>query len=212
LALAVCISHIRVPSVRSRNHDMGMAEAIFRRPRWIQGGSGVTTGHKIQVMNTNRPATVERIRFPWWLIALAVVGFLGVQVLVYFATLKDPPPLAVRIFLLPFAGLVVAFYILVAGYVNRDAKRRGMNSLVWTLLVIFIPNAIGFIIYFLTRRPLLLRCPQCSSQIEAGFTYCPGCSYKLTPTCPECNRSITITGAFCPYCGRALRATAPAEP
>jgi double zinc ribbon protein len=167
---------------------------------------------KIQVMNTNRPATVERIRFPWWLIALAVVGFLGVQVLVYFATLRDPPPLAVRILLLPFAGLVVAFYILVAGYVNRDAKRRGMNSLVWTLLVIFIPNAIGFIIYFLTRRPLLLRCPQCSSHIEAGFTYCPGCSYKLTPTCPECNRSITITGAFCPYCGKGLRATAPARP
>jgi hypothetical protein len=30
-----------------------------------------------------------------------------------------------------------------------------MNSLVWTLLVIFIPNGIGFIIYFLTRQPLL---------------------------------------------------------
>jgi hypothetical protein len=161
---------------------------------------------------TKFPPVAERMRFPWWLIALAVVGFLGVQALVHFATLSDPPPLGVRIFLLPFAGLVVAFYILVAGYVNRDAKRRGMNSLVWTLLVIFIPNAIGFIIYFLTRRPVLLQCPQCSTHIEAGFTYCPRCSYKLTPTCPKCDRSVTITDVFCPYCGKALEATPPAEP
>ena len=169
-------------------------------------------GHEIRTVNANKLPIAEGIRFPWWLIALAVVAFVGVQALVYFATLHDPPPLGVRIFLLPLAGLVAAFYVLVAGYVNSDAKRRGMKSLVWTLLVIFIPNAIGFIIYFLTRSPLLLQCPQCSSRIEAEFAYCPTCSYKLTPTCPACNRSITITDAFCPYCGKPLRATAPAEP
>jgi len=163
-------------------------------------------------MNTNKAPIAERIRFPWWLIALAVVGFLGAQALGHFVTLSDPPPLGVRIFLLPFAGLIVAFYILVAGYVNRDAKRRGMNSLIWTLLVIFIPNAIGFIIYFLTRRPLVQQCPECSARIQSGFTYCPKCSYKLTPTCPKCDRSVATTDVFCPYCGKALGAAPHVEP
>jgi hypothetical protein len=47
----------------------------------------------------------------WWLIALALAGFLGVQVAIHFGTLNNPPPLALRIFLVPFAGLVFAFYI-----------------------------------------------------------------------------------------------------
>jgi hypothetical protein len=161
-------------------------------------------------MERNRqPANEITIRFPWWLIALAVTAFLGVQAAVHFPTLDNPPPLVVRIFLVPFAGLVLAFYILVAGYVNRDAKRRGMSSLVWTLLVIFIPNGIGFIIYFLTRRPLLLYCPQCAAHIKAGFAYCPRCSYKLTPTCPKCHRSLGPTDAYCPYCGEAIGGVPP---
>jgi putative effector of murein hydrolase LrgA (UPF0299 family) len=160
-------------------------------------------------MDRNRTLTSETIQFPWWLIALALAGFLGVQAAVYFGTAGNPPPLPMRIFLVPFAGLVLAFYILVAGYVNRDAKRRGMNSLVWTLLVILIPNGIGFIIYFLTRQPLLLRCPQCSAQVKAGFAYCPRCSYKLTPTCPKCHRSLGLTDVFCPYCGESVGAVSP---
>lgn len=49
---------------------------------------------------------------------------------------------------------ILAFLVRMIGYVNRDAGRRGMNRLAWTLIVIFVPNAIGFIIYFLMRNPL----------------------------------------------------------
>ena len=47
-------------------------------------------------------------------------------------------------------------------YVNRDAKRRGMSSGLWTFLVMVLTPAyfaIGFILYFLMRQPLALRLP-----------------------------------------------------
>jgi len=61
------------------------------------------------------------------------------------------------------ASLFIAIFIFLVGYVNRDAKRRGMNSGLWTFLVIVLCPAyfaIGFIIYFLMRQPLPFNCPQ----------------------------------------------------
>ena len=55
-------------------------------------------------------------------------------------------------------GMFLGAVILMIGYVNVDSKRRGMNSLLWTLLVIFVPKALGFIAYFLLRKPLLMPC------------------------------------------------------
>ena len=37
------------------------------------------------------------------------------------------------------------------GYIYADAKRRGMNALLWTLLAMLLPKPIGFIAYFLLR-------------------------------------------------------------
>ena len=69
------------------------------------------------------------------------------------------------------AASFLAIVILMIGYVNADSKRRGMNSLLWTLLVIFIPKALGFIAYFLLRKPLMMPCPKCrtpSARISAS--------------------------------------------
>jgi hypothetical protein len=65
---------------------------------------------------------------------------------------------------------VLFFYVLFIGYVYRDAQRRGMRHILWTLLVIFIPNAIGFILYFILRDPLLKGCVQCGADIRTTFT------------------------------------------
>src|SRR5512135_876460 len=71
---------------------------------------------------------------------------------------QNPQPLS---FLLGYGGfMVIAGWILLLGYVIRDATRRHMNSSLWAVLVLLIPNAIGFIIYFLLRHPLLVKCPQ----------------------------------------------------
>lgn len=146
---------------------------------------------------------------PAWAIALAGVVFVCMQVVFNFVIPEqksnaNPPPAALLAFLGILAGAVLACYILLVGYVNRDAGRRGMSRVLWTLLVIFIPNALGFIVYFLLRQPLMQPCPQCHTPVQATFNYCPTCNTKLHPHCAQCQRMVRLTDTFCPYCGYKL--------
>jgi len=106
---------------------------------------------------------------------------------------------------------VVSFFmaaiIFWVAYVNRDAKRRGMNAAVWTLLVIVLLPAwtfVGFLIYFLMREPLPYPCPQCGKSVGARFNFCPNCKCNLHPSCPNCKREVVETDKFCPYCAQEL--------
>ena len=47
------------------------------------------------------------------------------------------------------------------------------------LLAIFIPNALGIILYFVLREPMMTPCPQCSTLVKPGFAFCPACGTKL---------------------------------
>jgi Double zinc ribbon len=142
----------------------------------------------------------EEIRLvPRWLFALVVV--LYVAALVTSITLG--------LYRITAIAFPVACVLLLVGYVNRDAMRRGMNSTLWTLLVItLIPAclATGFIIYFLIREPLPYDCPHCGWRVSARFNYCPNCDYNLHPTCPRCRREVNYTDRYCPYCGYTLKA------
>src|SRR5271157_3767299 len=119
----------------------------------------------------------------------------------------DLPPMPWWGIITVIGGLIVAIIILIVGYVNADSKRRGMNSLLWTLLVIFIPKALGFIAYFLLRKPLLLPCPKCGIALGDDFRYCPKCGYALTPSCSHCGRAVSSDYVCCPYCGKTVGAT-----
>jgi quinol-cytochrome oxidoreductase complex cytochrome b subunit len=148
---------------------------------------------------------------PGWAIVLSIVLFAGIQVLFHGTMFpRDPhaPPLAVRVLLGVLAGCALVFFTLLVGYVNRDAKRRGMNRTLWTILVIFVPDLIGFIIYFLLRQPVWATCPQCVATVNPAFNYCPRCKFNLHPACPQCHRAIQAGDAFCPYCASELKAPA----
>jgi NhaP-type Na+/H+ or K+/H+ antiporter len=111
-------------------------------------------------------------------------------------------------------SLVFATIIFWVAYVNRDAKRRGMNSAVWTLLVIVLLPAwtfVGFLIYFLMREPLPYPCPQCGKSVGARFNFCPNCKCNLHPSCPNCKREVVETDKFCPYCAYELGTEAPSS-
>ena len=125
--------------------------------------------------------------------------------------LRDNPALAS----LALAGLVtatsltLAILIFLIAYVNRDAKRRGMNSALWTILVIILLPAwgfIGFVIYFLMREPLPYPCPQCGTSVSARYNFCPNCKCNLHPSCPQCKREVGEMDKFCPHCGNDLKA------
>jgi ABC-type Fe3+ transport system permease subunit len=112
-------------------------------------------------------------------------------------------------------SLILAILIFLIAYVNRDAKRRGMNSALWTILVIILLPAwgfIGFVIYFLMREPLPYPCPQCAATVGARFNFCPNCKCNLYPSCPQCKHEVAETDKFCPNCGNDIKAAADAEP
>ena len=128
--------------------------------------------------------------------------------LFFFAVPRDAEvghwPIAAKVALTTCTGMVVAIWILVIGYINADARRRGMRYVLWTFLAILVPNWIGILLYFIFRDPLLARCGKCGAQGRVNFAYCPQCGTQLVPGCPACKRSIEPGWKSCPYCGNAL--------
>jgi len=129
--------------------------------------------------------------------------------------LRDNPALAQLALagLITLVSLFFASFIFMLAYVNRDASRRGMNSALWTILVlIFIPTwgLIGLVIYLLMREPLPYPCPECATTVNARFNFCPNCKCNLHPSCHQCKREVGELDKFCPHCGSDLKAPADA--
>lgn len=98
-------------------------------------------------------------------------------------------------------GLLAGAYAIAAGYVYGDARRRGMRYVMWTLLVIFIPNAIGFILYFMMREPMPVYCPRCGRGMNPGFAFCPTCGNNVAPGCGSCGKRLEAGWTHCAWCG-----------
>lgn len=106
-------------------------------------------------------------------------------------------------------GLLAGLLVLLFGYINADARRRGMRYVMWTLLAIFVPSHVGIILYFIFREPLLARCAKCGAQARTNFAFCPQCGSQMSPACPACKRGVETGWQRCPYCGAGLGATPP---
>jgi len=143
--------------------------------------------------------------------AAAVVCYLGFVALVWnFLIPRDedlsPWPEWGKVVFAIGIPLFLAMYILLIGYVNGDARRRGMRYVLWTLLSIFIPNAIGIILYFIMRERLMRDCPGCGKRVRGMYTFCPLCGTEVVQSCPGCRRSIEAGWSHCPSCGKGLKA------
>ncbi len=104
-------------------------------------------------------------------------------------------------------SIFVAALLFLIGYVHHDAKRRGMNATMWTIVVVILLPAwlfMGFIIYFMLREPLPYPCPQCGADVSARFNYCPTCKFNLRPSCPQCRREVQLGDRYCPHCASEL--------
>jgi len=165
----------------------------------------------MQIKNEIQTGLAAEIRIvPTWAWALAGAIFIAMQILCNFflAGLSGAPPEQWRALIGVVGGMFIGCFVLLIGYVNRDARRRGMNAILWTLLAILIPHGLGLILYFILRQPLQRICPQCGTAVQTGFNFCPRCSYKLSPSCPKCQRLVGANDVFCPYCGSSLRSPA----
>jgi hypothetical protein len=147
---------------------------------------------------------------PVWARVLGLVILLAVPlgVTALMSLDANPPPLLFGIVIGALVGSMMAALALAIGYVNRDAKRRGMSSALWTLIVVFVPNALGFLIYFLMREPLRSPCPSCGQLVQPAFNYCPNCHHALKPLCPACGKALAAEHAYCPYCGGSTKPAA----
>ena len=193
--------------------------------------ASTTFNEKMRRMRFRRAKEKTRFRdelriVPKWLIVALIIIFLGVQAGCLIGNLGFkamssphgqvwPYPNDAALSGLAVAGIITAAsiplsaFFLLAGYVNRDARRRGMNSTLWTILVVILSGGwllVGFFIYFLMREPLPYNCPQCGATVGARFNYCPNCKCNLRPSCPQCKREVGELDKFCPYCATELTA------
>ena len=143
---------------------------------------------------------------PVWGWGLAAIGFAAMQVVAQLVPQSGAPTPLVRALIGLLAGTVVACYLLLIGYITPDDRRRGMSPVVWKLVAILVPNALGMLLYFILRQPIRSACPHCGSLVQSGFNFCPHCSHKLSPSCPKCQRMVTATDVYCPYCATPLTA------
>lgn len=109
------------------------------------------------------------------------------------------------IVLVIYLALFICIPVLIGVYVYRDAKNRGMNAVLWTLIAILVPALIGFIIYLLVRGSYSdMKCPKCESPVAEPYLSCPRCGAKLKPTCPSCAAPVEAEWKVCPKCATQL--------
>jgi len=162
---------------------------------------------------------VELRIIPIWAWVIAGIVLLCAQFFFNFAILHHPhpghlpPPAWARPILGLLAGGMGGCWILLIGWICGDARRRGMSALLWGLVALCVPYGMGILLYFILRQTRHASCPQCGYGVQAGFNFCPQCSYKLGLNCPQCQKVVGMNDVYCPYCGTALRTqTNPAVP
>lgn len=111
----------------------------------------------------------------------------------------------IMVVMIPIIILLLTIPVIVGVYVYRDAKRRGMNAALWTLVAVLAPSLIGFIIYLLVRGSYSdLRCPRCDTRVNDTFVVCPKCGAKLRPGCRNCGTAVESDWKVCPKCAQPL--------
>lgn len=147
-----------------------------------------------------------------WIVAFACYAVFAICLYFLIIPTDNEPggiafwPLAGRLAFSLLIPLFLLGVIALFGYIYGDAKRRGMRPAMWTLLAIFVPYAIGIILYFILRDSLPAACPTCHTLVLAKFAFCPQCGTSLRPSCPQCGKTLEPGWVNCGYCGANLPA------
>ncbi len=100
---------------------------------------------------------------------------------------------------------IILIPVLIGIYVFRDARRRNMNAVPWTLAAMFLPSFIGFIIYLIVRAGYSdLKCQKCDTRVTEKYMVCPKCGTKLRSFCQNCKTPVEAGWKVCPNCTNPL--------
>ena len=153
-------------------------------------------------------ANEEERLIPVWAIVASALAFVIVEYYFWLIAPQqrhhEPPAFGLRLYFNLSWGLLASLYVLMVGYVSKDAPRRAMSTGFWMLICLVAPPGIGAVLYFLLRQPEVTRCPACSTHVQSDFHFCPQCNYRLTANCGNCFRSVRATDQFCTRCGHEL--------
>jgi double zinc ribbon protein len=199
---------IRLNRFRRKREKSSFGEEFRVVPRWlvitvvslwvlaIAIGTVVNLGSSFAIHSSSYHAQAPHQVWPW--------------------EFRDQPVIASLILAATITGvaLPLAAFLLLLGYVFRDAQRRGMRAGLWLLLILVLSPAylaIGFLLYFFMREPLPYACPQCGTTVGPRFNFCPNCKNNLHPACPQCKQEVAETDKYCPNCSYELKRE-PAAP
>jgi hypothetical protein len=125
---------------------------------------------------------------------------------------------------------VVVFWLGLAYWVNRDARRRLDDGwLVGTATAVGLVPIAGPLVYLLFRPPETLadarareielralesrllpapqpKCPVCRTAVEASYLVCPICTTTLKAPCAACKAPLEPLWQTCPYCATPVGA------
>jgi hypothetical protein len=126
--------------------------------------------------------------------------------------------------------VLAVFWLGVAYWVNRDARRRLDDAwLVSTATALALIPVVGPLAYLLfrppetradvqsreievralkqaLRAPAAATCPVCRSGIQAEFLVCPVCTTQLKQPCAQCKKPLEPLWQACPYCATPVGA------
>jgi hypothetical protein len=152
----------------------------------------------------------EERMIPVWSIIAASVVFVLVEYYFWVVAPEQrhhaPPPIGLRLYFNLSWGVVASLYILMVGYISKDAPRRAMSTRFWMFICFVMPAGIGAVLYFLLRQSEVSRCLACGTHVQGDFHFCPQCNYQLLASCGHCFRTVRATDQFCTRCGHELAA------
>jgi len=91
-------------------------------------------------------------------------------------------PLLIGVILISLAAIALVSILVFLGiWTYKDAKSRGLNAPLWTLIVILGSNTmLGLLLYILIgRRESKITCPECAGKTSSKAVYCDHCGKAI---------------------------------
>ena len=107
------------------------------------------------------------------------------------------------------AFLSIAFSILCAYLVKRDAEKRGLGAgamFFWTIATLFIP-ILGVAYFFFGRQKNLPKRFEAADTVDNLFRRQGSreVSVNEQSACPNCGKSVPVGFTYCPHCRAQLK-------